>query len=299
LAENGELQIIGTDGKDIVVVKRTGGGSEGGSDGGSDGGSNDKHDRIKVIVNLDVQGGDSGGSKIFDFDPRDVQSIHMVLCDGHDHANIGDSGDGGSDLLVPTFIDGGAGDDHLTGGGGRDTIFGQLGKDKLNGRAGDDLLLGGEDQDYLNGDGGNDVLVGGDGDDKLNGGNGRDVLIGGSGRDMLQGGNDDDLLMGGWTLFDANRTALGLILAEWSSPNDYDARITNSRDGEGAILGGTGVKLAAAGDRTVFDDGRSDTLQGDSGRDWFFADLDGLNGDDDKLKDKLPNERVDLLDDRI
>ncbi|HIK94230.1 MAG TPA: hypothetical protein EYG03_19980, partial [Planctomycetes bacterium] len=65
LTDDGELQIIGTAGKDIVNV-RLSGGNDGGSDrgkhkgphGGSDGGP----DRVKVIANLNIQDGSDGGS---------------------------------------------------------------------------------------------------------------------------------------------------------------------------------------------------------------------------------------------
>jgi Ca2+-binding RTX toxin-like protein len=158
----------------------------------------------------------------------------------------------------------------------------------------DALLLGGDGDDRLQGGGGHNVLVGGAGDDTLEGGDLADVLIGGRGKDKLDGGDGDDLLIGGRTSYDDYRAGLDLILAEWTSPNSYDTRVNNLRSGGGAILGG--VKLAAGGPQaTVFDDGDKDTLQGDNGRDWFFADLDGKPSDDDKVKDKKGNETADSL----
>jgi len=84
LTTDGVLEIVGTAGKDIVVVKQlggSGGGSDGGSDGGrdhkskggSDGGSDNKKHRggsdggsdtslINVTANFDVGGGSHGGS---------------------------------------------------------------------------------------------------------------------------------------------------------------------------------------------------------------------------------------------
>ena len=67
--------------------------------------------------------------------------------------------------------------------------------------------------------------------------------------------------------------------------------MNNLRTGAGPIL--NGIKLEAGS--TVHDDGATDRLRGDSGRDWFFADLDGLDGDDDLLVNKKRNEEVDLL----
>ena len=47
-------------------------------------------------------------------------------------------------------------------------------------------------------------------------------------------------------------------------------------------MAGSGVTLKGSGpSRTVFDDGANDTLYGQNGRDWFFADLDGAGGEDD------------------
>jgi hypothetical protein len=148
----------------------------------------------------------------------------------------------------------------------------------------------------LLGGAGNDVLVGGDGDDQLEGGGGRDVMTGGRGRDVLRGGNGEEILIAGWTRFDNSIAALDLILAEWTSSNSYQTRIDNLRNGTGALLAGRAVKLAAnSRDRTVFDDDQRDVLSGERGRDWFFADLDGLDGDDDEITDRALNELVDAL----
>ncbi len=81
------------------------------------------------------------------------------------------------DISAPWFggtVDGGSGDDTLSG-----SWFG----DTLNGNAGDDTLNGGF---------GRDVINGGEGDDALNGGWGRDTLTGGTGNDVLQGGIGSD-----------------------------------------------------------------------------------------------------------
>ena len=45
----------------------------------------------------------------------------------------------------------------------------------------------------------------------------------------------------------------------------------------------------------MFDDGVKDTLKGDKSLDWFFADLDKQDGDDDKVKDKKNDEVLDLI----
>jgi len=130
----------------------------------------------------------------------------------------------------------------------------------------------------------------------LDGGSGLDILIGGVGKDDLRGGKDDDLSIGGFTAFDSDRAALALLMAQWNSGDSYTDRVDHLRNGTGSILGGTGLKLVATGpDRTVFDDGDKDKLKGDQGRDWFFADLDGVDGDDDKVKDKKWDELLDVI----
>ncbi len=147
------------------------------------------------------------------------------------------------DLLQVEGFDfiGGAGDDvfaahtdmlpfrgvaRIDGGDGNDTLTGTLGKDKIKGGTGDDtlydpngenILRGGSGDDYievgdgsdgslLHGGSGDDTLVSGRGDDTLkgasghdilNGGRGNDILLGDGGRDILDGGKDDDIINGG------------------------------------------------------------------------------------------------------
>ena len=140
------------------------------------------------------------------------------------------------------------------------------------------------------------MLVGGDGDDKLKSGQGSDLLIGGRGRDKLKGGGGDDLLIAGFTAFDANNTALNAILAEWTSGRDYPTRIANLRgDGSGPRLNADFYLKAQGADATVFDDddANDDKLSGDSGRDWFFA---NLGHHKDRITDLHAGEFADNLD---
>lgn len=127
-------------------------------------------------------------------------------------------------------LNGGAGDDHLSGGSSAGnstvTLNGGTGNDQLNllysgtanGDAGNDnlwaigrgngTLNGGDGNDVLteqwkdnlrgnytlNGDAGNDQLLG---DGTLNGGTGNDQLVGGTGNGTLSGGSGNDVLNGG------------------------------------------------------------------------------------------------------
>ncbi|WP_447763318.1 calcium-binding protein [Sphingopyxis panaciterrae] len=71
----------------------------------------------------------------------------------------------------------------VNGGDGNDQITGSTSNDQLSGGAGDDILYG---------TGGNDTLEGGAGDDILDGGGGNDILTGGAGRDTMLGGSGFD-----------------------------------------------------------------------------------------------------------
>jgi hypothetical protein len=85
-----------------------------------------------------------------------------------------------------------------------------------------------------------------------------------------------------------------LVLGQWSPTPEDKPRVTKLRAGTESILGATGTQLNASGsDRTVFDNSSQDTRQGDGGRDWFFADLDGK--DDDDVKDMMSEELVDSI----
>ena len=92
-------------------------------------------------------------------------------------------------------IEGGDGNDVLTGGSKEDILDGGEGNDILDGGKGNDVLSGGGGNDELDGGKGNDVLSGGGGNDELDGGKGNDVLDGGSDANVLIGGKDDDVFV--------------------------------------------------------------------------------------------------------
>jgi len=82
----------------------------------------------------------------------------------------------------------------VNGGGGNDVLTGNNGRDTIEGGADDDTLLGGASNDLLQGDGGDDFLDGGTGDDTLLGGTENDRLTGSAGADVMDGGAGDDLV---------------------------------------------------------------------------------------------------------
>ena len=124
------------------------------------------------------------------------------------------------------FIDGGAGNDQLTGTLGNDRMLGGSGDDmlfdnhgqnilsggsgddkinlgygstnsKANGGWGDDTLTSSIGSDRLFGNQGKDLLLGGSGNDRLGGGSGNDILEAGDGQDILIGGRGKDIMTGG------------------------------------------------------------------------------------------------------
>ncbi len=88
---------------------------------------------------------------------------------------------------------------------GNDTVTGSTGLAglitfEINGGLGDDVLTGGDGNDEIRGGAGNDTILGGDGDDDLFGEADNDVLNGGDGVDFLDGGPGIDLAAEGETV---------------------------------------------------------------------------------------------------
>jgi hypothetical protein len=104
-----------------------------------------------------------------DCEDTGIQVIVVNLRDGNDKWT-------GGDIKIVPSVDGGAGNDNLSGLG------------NLSGGDGDDTLTGLDSGTILDGGDGNDTLVGGAGNDSLDGGAGDDLLIGNDGNDSLLGG---------------------------------------------------------------------------------------------------------------
>jgi Ca2+-binding RTX toxin-like protein len=73
-------------------------------------------------------------------------------------------------------------------------MFGGAGNDTLQGGDGRDIISGGAGNDVTNANGGNDVLFGGAGDDTQYGGAGNDRIYANQGADTSYGGEGDDVL---------------------------------------------------------------------------------------------------------
>lgn len=194
-----------------------------------------------------ISGANYSAAKLFDFYVADQYqaALNYILA--------------GNDTISGTNLA-----DYLLGGGGDDTIGGNLGNDTIAGGSGADRLNGHEGNDVLNGDAGNDTIFGGNGADKINGGSGNDILNGDAGNDVLDGGAGADKLYGK----DGNDNLKGgagddLLMGEVG--NDT----LNGDVGADTLYGGLGDdKLSgAAGNDRLFGDDGSDILDGGTGDD--------------------------------
>jgi Ca2+-binding RTX toxin-like protein len=202
-------------------------------------------------------------------------------------------GNGGNDTLHAStssqagiYFDGGAGDDSLTGGDGRDTLstfLGGAGNDSIlcSFFGGDDSINGGDGNDTISASFGNDTVLGGSGNDSINGGEGDDILDGGSGSDVLKGdeGNDTadyssrtrNLTIGIGTLADDGEAG--------EHDNVYlDIETVIGGSGNDTITGGAADNLLIgnAGNDSLNGNYGNDTLSGNAGTDT----LNGANGTD-------------------
>lgn len=164
----------------------------------------------------------------------------------------------GEDVII---INGGAGDDTLTGGDGSDTVSyaGAIGPvhvilgdgcateydDQMN-VIGDDQLsyienvVGGDGNDTIDGNSDPNVLDGGAGNDEIYGGDGEDTLIGGAGDDTLIGGAGDDTF-----IFNAGDVVCGETLTDLSGDTTIQ-----TKSGTVNLTSGL-ISLAAGGAHTL------------------------------------------------
>ena len=200
--------------------------------------------------------------------PSAYTHIHLRTYGGDDTVEMQ------SDLNVPLWAFGGAGNDNIYAGAGNDFLSGGSGINTICGRDGDDTIYGGDDTgaaeggygyggDFLFGNNGNDQLYGGGGPDWIDGGAGNDLihggdeyelpgtdyfasgygdyLLGGTGNDTIYGGAGNDYLFGG----------AGDNLLDGGSGDDY--LLFSGESGNNIFVGGAG----------------NDTLQGGAGTSTF------------------------------
>lgn len=171
-----------------------------------------------------------------------IQAAHNVT------VNMDVRGGAGNDTIITgqgrDRIDAGSGDDIVRSGAGRDDVFGNTGNDAIDAGDGHDVVYGGD---------GDDVLQGGRGRDMLEGGKGNDALLGGSGDDVLSGGLGDDSLLSQEGQ-DAVYTGAGADTVTNSAGNDWVYRQSAEdvvADGRGATSDETEVGLSGTPGSTI------------------------------------------------
>jgi len=192
------------------------------------------------------------GTAVYGFDGADTILGTSAASDTINGGNGDDVITGSSSHTTSGHFDesdyymGGAGNDTITGGDGNDHIYGNLFSSTAGAADGNDVISAGNGNDYVNGNAGNDTIDGGLGNDRLYGGNGDDSIFGNDGNDYLQGNKGDDTLYGG--------------------------------NGTDVLHGGAGNDYVSgdAGNDQVFGDNGDDTVWGGAGYDW----LTGGDGND-------------------
>ncbi|WP_169977924.1 trypsin-like serine protease [Tautonia rosea] len=192
------------------------------------------------------------------------------------------AGDGNDFVMANGTINGGRGNDNLSGAGGLcpltidggdgdDQICGNDGNDLLNGGAGNDSIYGAGGDDTINGGDGNDLLAGNDGNDTINGDAGNDTIGGGAGVDTIAGGLGDDLIYG-----DSDADCGESSLQPIASGQGNDT--LNGNAGNDTIFGegGEDAIFGDEGDDTIHGGDGNDEIQGNLGDDVLFGD----EGDD-------------------
>ena len=171
------------------------------------------------------------------------------------------------------LVDGGDGNDRLNAGDGQDTVFGGAGQDTIDGGAGNDSLDGNDGADSIEGGLGNDTIDGGADDDTLRGGEGTDSIEGGGGQDSIEGDAGADSIRGG----------AGDDTIDGGADSDTlhgDAGNDQIRGGVGddQIYGTEGLNTLEGGDGadTIHGGSDSDTIEGGTGDDLLY----GEAGDD-------------------
>ena len=237
----GNDSIIGSAGNDTVL-------GSAGDDTLSTGGGNDTIQYTGTANGYDAVDGGAGTDTILALANSTVIGLSTlagveaisagtftgVIVRGSDNADTLDFS--AVTLTAITRVEGGAGDDVLTGNAAANTIWGGTGNDRISGGAGNDSLVGDA---------------------------GADTLIGGAGNDTLNGGADIDTA--DYSANSLNQTInLTLTTAQTISTGDLDT-ISNVEN----VIGGSGVDtIAGSALANVLDGGAgNDRLTGGAGND--------------------------------
>ncbi len=192
----------------------------------------DGHDHIWGWGGFDlIYGGDGNDDIRGEGNLNGDNGNDNITAEGNRDTVDGGSGDDTiSGFMGMYLLYGREGNDKITGGPQSDQIYGGADDDFIDGANGEDTLSGGESDDYIIGGYGADYIEGGDGNDTLGGNDGNDTLISSFGRDNAYGGEDDDLFVvfddGEYDFFDGN-SGIDAITG-YGSVNDYIVRVIDN-----------------------------------------------------------------------
>jgi len=207
------------------------------------------------------------------------KGMHVVTHDGND--SVGALG-----LPWAMIIEGGAGNDNLTGGSVADVIDGGVGgppgspgNDTINGSSGSDIITGNDGNDSMVAGTGNDTVDAGTGNDTVNAGAGNDSVTAGDGNDNVDAGTGNDTVDAGT----GNDTVIGGTGNDSVTAGAGNDNV-DAGDGNDTVSGGTGNDTISGGaghDNIDAGDG-NDSVSGGTGNDSVVAGIgnDTVNGDD-------------------
>ena len=259
-------------------------------------------DKISTLDGVDTAYGDAGADRCVQ-EPTTLTAPAETATIGTGDTINGGPGD--------DQLSGEAGDDTINGGDGADRLCGHAGDDTLKGDAGTDTAWGGSGADTIDGGDDADLLYGNDGGDRIAGGTGADVVLGQAGDDPdLSGGEGDDRIEGGAGKDAASGDAGNDDILGGSSAAFVPAGVTTAAvgdTGDGPLVGGDGHDVIIGDNGTITRTGQtnpnngapvrvvalvdaatvggSDLIAGDAGDDALFGGLgadrvEGGAGDD-------------------
>jgi Ca2+-binding RTX toxin-like protein len=278
----GDDTIIGSAGADVI---------DGGTGNDSlSGGAGDDIFLIGANAGTDTIDGGAG----FDTVQAAVNNAHInymglkgiEAIDGGAYYNVEVVGSDGDDVM--TFktttltnimaIDGGAGNDTITGTAFDDTIYGG---------DGDDSLVGGAGNDTFNGGKGHDILVGGAGDDSFYTSDGADVYNGGAGYDVVYASRNGAAI----------EVDKGLLVGiEEISANGFTGVTIKAANAAGSLIDLRHIYVADDDIASINGGVGNDTIYGSHTYDYIFGGNgnDSINGfyGDDELHGGLGNDTI-------
>ncbi|MEP3845970.1 MAG: calcium-binding protein, partial [Paracoccaceae bacterium] len=216
-------------------------------------------DSIEGGDGLDVIFGGGGNDIIFTNTAADTEGTEFDDGGSNGLGNSTAIVGGLSEIGILEFVDGGAGQDQITGS------------------ANIDFVTAGNDDDVVFGGGGNDILSGDTGDDQIFGGVGNDAIIG----DSFSQGVSVFFDSGAASNLGSDIQSLLNDLRDESVEGEFFVHLDN----DDRIEGGDGNDLIGGGNGadTVFGDAGDDTIFGDEGKDRLIggAGADVIDGGDD------------------